>query len=135
MEIINTWPPNIEAIKKVFNLEGHNAVFAYGDKIYNPLKLDLQPHVIIHEQVHSVQQAAIGGPEAWWGKYLVDKDFRLVQEVEAYAKQYQFARKQINNEGAKRFLHEIASELSGSLYGNIVDYYEAHSLIRHKIKV
>jgi len=127
MKIITGYPPNIESIKMVFPVNG-NTVYAYGDIIYSPQGEKLRPDLIYHEHVHSEQQA--GDPEAWWGRYLTDVDFRLSQEIEAYAKQVQFVRVHTTAKLAKACLEECARQLSSPLYNLGLDYYQVETMIR-----
>lgn len=132
-------PPNFEAICAVFPAvrDHKGAIFTYGDFIYAPHLApgtELAGHLNVHEQVHMCQQKEIGGPEVWWDRYLTDVDFRLEQEVEAYRAQYQFVLNLYSpkNEGLKRFLFDLACDLSGPLYGNMIDYGGAEIKIKRK---
>lgn len=132
MIIREEYPPNIKEIEKVFDIKDRkDLVFTYGDKLYNPYKIKLVPHLIIHETVHSEQQK---DPKEWWDKYLKDPDFRLEQELEAYAKQYAYAKPQLNAKGQELFLEKISFDLSSEVYGNIVSYQKAESDIRRIAK-
>ncbi len=121
--LVKDYPPNWEQIKAVFNLEGKNPVFTYGDKLYNPTGLTIPDHLLIHEQVHERQQII---PEAWWKRYLEDGEFRLSQELEAYRAQYQYIKKNVKDRNVEaRFLFAIASDLSSGMYGEIISQSEA----------
>jgi len=134
MNIIKEYPPNYAILKKKFSLKENDViVFTYGSTIYNPSGRELDDHIIIHEQVHERQQTEIG-IEEWWDKFVKDPQFRLDQELEAYAVQYAYAKPLLNSKGKKIFLNSIASFLSGSMYGNILTHQEAESKIRHKAK-
>lgn len=145
MNIINTYPPNIDAIRVVLNPHA-DTTFAYGDTIYNPAHLDLAPDLIHHEEVHQKQQG--NDPAGWWLRYLSDTAFRLSQELEAYGEQYAFAKKHIENMAndaeskGKRLaagknnllryaLESMARALSGEDYGRLLSYGEAESKIKH----
>ena len=104
-----------------------------GDILYNPSKVEIQNHLLAHEQVHTIQQG--DNPEAWWQRYLTDIPFRLEQEIEAYAVQYRYVRDNFNNKALKWFLDRIASDLSSSMYGNIIGKWEAETKIRQISKV
>ena len=129
--IINEYPPNYEEIKKVFDIENENVIFTYGENIYNPKKLEIHNHLLIHEYVHSKQQKETGIKD-WWEKYLADKIFRLEQETKAYQAQYRYAKEFLNDEGRKIFLDSIASDLSSKIYGNMISHSKAETLIRKK---
>lgn len=129
MEIKKEYPPNINEITKHFPLT-IDVVFTYGDIIYSPASLDIPKHLFIHEQTHSKQQLVMG-VDKWWSKYFEDSDFRLNQEVEAYAAQYkQFCKDKKNIERQYLFLDLISRDLSSNLYGNLVDYNTAKNLIK-----
>ena len=132
MNIIEDYPPNYKEIEKVFKVkERLDVIFTYGDKLYNPHKIKIEAHAIIHEEVHVKQQK---NPKEWWDRYLKDKDFRLEQEMEAYATQYAYVKPVLNTEGQRIFLEAISFELSGELYGDMVSYQKAESGIRLRAK-
>ena len=128
MKEIKDFPPNIEKIRERFRLVS-NAVFTYGDTLYNPKGGFIDDALWAHEETHSRQQKKIG-TEKWWGQYLKDPSFVLSQESEAYLNQYQFAKKTIKNrEELSSFARRLAKDLSSSLYGNCVSFSEAYHLI------
>lgn len=131
MDIKNDFPPNYEEILKHFDVSSEDVVFTYGNVIYNPKHLTLSDHLVIHERVHAKQQKEMG-VEAWWEKYFYSPEFRLQQEIEAYGAQYRFVKDQEDYTAAtkKAFLTELAFDLSGSIYGNIINYQKAESAIR-----
>ena len=69
-----------------------------------------------------MQQAAIGGPEKWWNRYLVDKQFRFDQELEAHRVEWRKVCEDFPTNRAMRQmgLREIARRLAGSLYGHMI---------------
>ena len=132
MEIVFGYPPNIKEIRKVFDIGNRKGiVFTYGNKLFNPSRGKIADHLLVHEMTHMAQQGE--DPAKWWDKYLEDPIFRLGQEIEAYRNQYTFGMKKITDRNQKAvFLHRIASDLSGPIYGGIVDYKEAKELIINK---
>lgn len=128
--MIKDFPPNIAKIRLAFPLmKGY--LFAYGNEIYNPDDMPVDPAQIAHEAVHSVQQG--DNPEAWWDRYLFDPVFRCSQEVLAYQKQYQFAKKITKDrERLNKYLHALARDLSGEMYGSILTHSEAIQAIKSK---
>lgn len=123
MKVVNDWPPNIEIIRKTLpNAPLANAVFAYGNILYNPGRNFISEDLMVHEETHETQQFEFGGPEKWWDKYLYDRSFRLSQEVEAYANQYVYIRGIYSRQVARKFLVKIAKDLSGPLYDHIVGF-------------
>lgn len=130
MQIINTDPPKwiLEECNKKFFVTKHT-VFAYGDTIFNPGNNIISEDVIIHENIHSKQQK--DNPDSWWKLYLSDQSFRLSQEIEAYREQYKFYCSLYKDKNIRfRFLHIIAADLSGPLYGRLISYTEAIKRIR-----
>ncbi len=128
MVIKNEWPPNIEEIRKVFDSTDKKPVFCWGDILYNPHNCDIVNHILVHEEVHSRQQIS---PEAWWKRYLEEPEFRLSQELEAYSAQYKFAKKVIKDRNLlSKFLNALAYDISGKMYGNMIEYQEAIKIIK-----
>lgn len=134
MKIKEENPPNFIEIIRVFgDLSKKKPCFCYGDVIYNPYRVEITPDLEIHEDTHRIQQGNL--PDIWWEQYLSDTNFRLSQEIEAYAKQYQFACKLVDEirGGAKMkkaILESIAKSLSGEMYGSIITYSQAETAIR-----
>lgn len=108
-------------------------VFAWGDTIYNPGRIEIPEDLMAHEEVHSKQQAEVGGPRVWWDRYLAigGADFIVSQEAEAYGHQYAVICKRTRDKN-RRFeqLRELAQHFSGPLYGNVVSFDEALRLIK-----
>lgn len=127
LKIIKDFPPNIEEIRKRFKLHP-GIIFTYAPNIYNPDNGTLDVPLIVHEETHIKQQK--NSPKEWWSQYLSDDSFRLQQEVEAYQSQYQSMLEVYKDKNylAKR-VHQIAIDLSSSIYGNILSYREAKNLI------
>ena len=125
MEIKKEYPPNIEEIKKHFNLRS-DVIFTYGDTLYTPSGGYINKPLMLHEETHSRQQAEMG-VDKWWKKYIEDVDFRLEQELEAYKNQINAFNKNNKKNRVKcvMFLNDIARDLSGGLYGNIISFEEA----------
>ena len=131
MKIEYKYPPNIEEIKKVFDIQP-GTVFTYGDTLYTPFGGELTQDLLAHEMTHTKQQKVIG-VEKWWKQYLEDDDFRLYQESEAYQVQYGKMKEIYNSKHKKFRLKEIAHHLSGKMYGHLVTYEEAILIIKENI--
>ncbi len=128
--IIYSWPPNIARIEAVFGKLPDTAIFAYGDRIYHPGGTSLPPEKLAHEAVHLAQQAVIGLKE-WWEMYLRSDIFRLQQEIPALRADYRsFCERYKDRNEQTRYAHHLAAELSGPLYGNIIDRSTALNKIR-----
>lgn len=127
MKISTEYPPNYKDIEKV--LPTKEAVFCFGDTIYNPYQLEIMPDVIVHEATHTIQQGK--DPKKWWKMYLKSPDFRLNQEIQAYAAQYSFVKKHIKDrEFVYLHLLNLAKQLSGPEYGSLIKPVEAKNLIK-----
>jgi len=117
--------PLYDKVKKVFPI-GPNTVFVYGNTIFT--KKDItDAGLLLHEMTHLFQQKKVG-IDKWWDKYLEDNKFRLSQEAECYSVQYGVYKKQ-NITKAEIGLNNIAKELSGPLYGEIISFDNAKKLI------
>lgn len=116
MRILIERPPNFNEIIKVFPSVEYatGVIFCYGDAIYNPNGIYLSEASITHERVHSIQQGI--HPKEWWDEYLINPEFRLQQEIEAYGTEYSVDPYNIDH---------YARVLSGPTYGNIISFEEA----------
>lgn len=135
--VVQERPPVFDSVCAAFNMYPKGAVFSYGDKIYSPDYPVLPDHLIAHEMVHLRQQGHTKeGAAIWWGKFLRDPEFRLSQEVEAYARQYQYFSAHTGDRNAPfKFLHTLAQSLSGPLYNNCITHAEAMQRIKNHPKV
>lgn len=125
MRVLYLLPPNYRAINAAFDVRGRPVIFTYGDTIFNPAKIKVTPALQAHEAVHSHRQG--DNPGEWWERYIEDPEFRLNEEIPAHQAEYrEFCR---HHADTKRMLHEIARRLSSSLYGKLIDFDEAVSVI------
>lgn len=130
MDIVNSFPPNIEEIRKVFDLTGKKPVFSYGKILYVPYGGHIDEPLMKHEMTHAKYQLEMG-VEEWWNAYLNNRQFRLDQEIEAYQVQYrEYCKLVKDRERRFRFLNHVASDLASPMYGNIVTREEAIKLIK-----
>ena len=105
-------------------------VFTYGDVIHSkdPIPQDLMVHELVHVKQHREYP---GGPDAWWERYLDDDKFRYEQELQAYKKQYQWAKNNIKDrEKLNKHLVHYAKCLSGEMYGKMATFNVAMKSIR-----
>lgn len=131
MKVLHSAPPNIDQIKQ-FLSPPTNAIFAYGDTIYNPSGLTIDPDLEYHESVHQKQQQSFRNAGEWWDKYLTDKDFRKSQEVEAYGGQYQWIKSRVPEKWLRIALEELGENLA-KWYNLDLTVHQAKTLIRlHK---
>ena len=117
--------PLMKELRNIFPITG-GTILTYGDTIY--FDGDLPFHLVAHEITHILQQEKLE-VNKWWDKYFKDNKFRLEQELEAYQNQYKSQRKQDEVEAAF-LLENIAKDLSGKLYGEIISLKEAKELIK-----
>lgn len=131
MKILVAFPPNIKQIAEKFGLtveQAKNLLYAYGDTIYNPGNHKISRDLIVHETTHSMRQGK--NIEAWWKKYLNDSEFRIMEELEAYTNQYKaFCEDQKDRNMRAKFLHRIATDVSGPVYGNMLSFKDAREVI------
>ena len=133
MNIVTEPPAIYDRAKDVFGLDfvKDKLVMTYGENVHTHTG-HLSDDLVAHEQTHIDQQSAYeGGPAAWWERYLVDPQWRLEQELQAYRKQWQWMLKHEPNR-QKRFdtLRHCAQCLSGHIYGNIISLSDAMKRIR-----
>ncbi len=128
IKIINKNPPNIDEIRRIINPPS-NAIFAWGDTIYQPNKEDIPADIIYHEQIHCQRQKKYLDPEIWWTKWLYSKEFRQEEEILAFAAQLEFIKKYYPNKAVKEALDEMAENLSANYKLNITKS-QAATLIR-----
>lgn len=131
----NEKPPIWDAVCAAFQINPINAMFTYGDTIYNPNGFNIPEHIAVHEAVHMEQQGwDEAGAALWWGKFLRDPLFRIDQESEAYAKQYKWVCKyEVSDRNQQvRFLDRLATSLAGPLYDHCITKSEAMNLIRDR---
>lgn len=131
MWVEKMYPPNIEAIAKVFGRKNLKfAVFTYAPTVYSPNGTNLPPHLVEHEQQHLDQQG--DKPQEWWDRYLADPEFRLEQEIEAYQRQYAFSQKYMNRAERRKLLNKISKDLASPLYGSIISIERAKEVIKNE---
>jgi hypothetical protein len=129
MNIVYDYPPNHYDIVVRFGELEKTVIFTYGDTIYSPTTQEISRNLEVHEAVHMRQQG--DDPAGWWERYLLDDEFRLSQEVEAYHEQYKFVQQDVKDRNLRtRFLMKIAADLSGPMYGNIVTHRQALNMIK-----
>lgn len=118
-----------ELCEEVFDLSHSKPIWTFRDKIYNPHGIPISNDMLVHEAVHADQQGE--NPATWWDKYFQNGKFRFAQELAAYRAQYAFASTVIKDRNKlARYVHEMARDLSGSLYGHCCSHSEALRLIK-----
>ena len=120
-----------EAIKKVSSGKGRHdlperLVVTVAPYIYT--KIPLTPDLLVHECQHFHQQGAGLDDKKckeWWKRYGEDGDFRYEQELEAYQVQYNYMKPQHDRHTIFAFAKNLASILTGGLYGTGYSYAQA----------
>ncbi len=133
IEVKNEFPPNYDTITSFFPVD-KQTVYAFGSCIYNPHKLKIPLDIEIHEAVHIERQKQFQSPFQWWNEYCINKEFRLLEEIEAYGKQYYFLKRHLPSKGHEEALREMSNQLSSPLYKLDITNYQAQTFIRHKAK-
>lgn len=131
-QVLYELPPNYEDICRAIPAVRKNKaiVFVYAPYIYSPAGIELRPDLIAHEEVHVKRQ---DDPATWWEQYLVDKDFRLREELIAYQAQYKYMVEHYSRERRRGILSSIAKDLSGPMYGGIITKQQAIKLIKNGV--
>jgi len=131
INVINTKPRIYEELHEKFGVEWEeDVVITYFPNIHCRSNVWNFPEKIAHEAVHLKQQEEMGA-EIWWYKFINEPGFRLEQEAQAHKKEADFIRKNIKDRNLRaQIIHEIASNLSSSMYGNVVDHQTAMRLIK-----
>lgn len=127
-----TVPPVYEACVRQFGPLPPGCVFAWADTVYAPQHdgVTPSPEILAHECVHFGQQERSGGPELWWQKYLAEAAYRLQQEVPAHRVQWQVLCRLVPNRNARRrYLHHLAAQLAGPMYGHLMTARRAEQAI------
>lgn len=124
---ISTEKPSLyEKIKDIFGIDWEKGVvITYGDTIY--CKYPLSEDLMIHEATHVKQQTDMDKDE-WWGKYFLDKEFRLSQELEAYNNQMHFINKTYNRDYRRKLRNKILHDMT-TMYGSMCTKKEAEVLL------
>lgn len=132
-QVLYELPPNYDQITAAIPAVRKNKaiVFVYAPNIYSPAGIELRPDLVAHEEVHVTRQG--DDPAGWWDKYLVDKDFRLREELIAYQAQYKYMEVHYDRTKRRAILASIAKDLSGPMYGGIITKQQAIKLIKNGV--
>lgn len=136
-QIIIAEPPNIEAIDRAFHTRGRAIVYAWGEKIYNPTGVVIEPQILAHEAVHGyrqLQRAVQDDDESilvWWDRYINEAPFRLQEEVLAHRAEFVALAARTSDRNAKnRYMLHVAAKLAAPLYGHITTQRHARRLLK-----
>jgi hypothetical protein len=129
MKIEIAYPPNIDAIDRVFHIKGKSILYAYGDRIYNPMGVYIEPKLMAHEQEHGRRQQ--DDIEEWWEVYIRNERFRLQEEIVAHQAEYHYMLAQAANRYERRSaLNITAKRLAAPLYGRLITVKEAKKVLK-----
>lgn len=128
-QVIFERPPMFDEIDAKFHVRGKPVIFSWGDRIYNPERVEISAALMAHEAVHGERQRR-ASIEVWWRQYLESPDFRLCEEIPAHAAEL----KHLLDSGANRHqrrgaLKAVVSRLSGPLYGGMITPAKAREAI------
>ena len=140
MIIIYDRPPLWDMIDAKFHVAGRPILFAWGDRIYNPERVNVPKELHAHEEIHGARQLQFNSRLAydsddaricqWWYAYIDSAPFRLIEETPAHRAEYQAYCKRHYGGGARRErLTQVASKLAAPLYGSLVTLEQAKQLI------
>jgi hypothetical protein len=121
-------PPVYDLICERIGVPVPGAVITYGDTMYSLRNVHVDVGLRAHEEMHAAQQELFG-VDAWWERYTTDREFRLLQEVEAYRRQYLVYRNGLPRKIWRELLRKLSKDLSGPLYGYLVKRQAAEDLI------
>lgn len=114
-----------DEIDAKFDLKSQRGViFAWGDRIYNPDKIEVTPALMAHERVHGERQGT--DPEWWWRRYLDQPAFRLDEEMPAHQAEYrEFCATHKDRNARARYLFGCGQRLASPLYGGLISAPDA----------
>ena len=123
--------PNLQLLKDTFGVSEGDIIIAYGDKIYSPNK-QITHDLLVHEMVHCERQGYNERiAERWWERYMLDKEFRLAEEILAYRQQYLYCCRVYTDRNRRhKILHSLAKELAHERYGKLCSHSEAMQFLR-----
>lgn len=130
--IIPEWPPNIDLLDEAFHVKDKpNVLYAYDGKIYNPSKVEIPEHIIVHETVHLVRQNDGNmTPGMWWTNYVNKPSFRLNEEIFAHRAEWgAFCKNFKDRNDRNRHLVFMSRRLASPMYGNMCTITEAKKYI------
>jgi len=127
--IIRAKPPIYDEIAEVFPVRTtHGVIFAWGDTIFNPDGVRIEPFLLAHEAIHCRRQGA--DVLGWWRSYLFDPEFRLREETAAHKAEFWHRCRGIGSMQRDRILWETAKRLSAPLYRHGISPEDARRLLR-----
>lgn len=142
MIVVHDRPPLWDLIDAKFKVAGKPILFAWGERIYNPMGVNVPKELHAHEEIHGERQVAFGNAllgvfaapehcvEAWWREYIKSPEFRLAEEIPAHRAEYlSVCKRHADRNYRAKALSMIAMKLAAPLYGNLVTPAQARDLI------
>lgn len=117
MQVVIDQPPNYAEIVARFPAVGQyqrKVIFAVGDVIYNPRRMEISPALFVHEGVHGHRQGA--NPFEWWKRYLDDDEWRFAEEMVAHVAEYEATVAGAGRQVRRRAFKQVASKLASPIY-------------------
>lgn len=109
----------------------HNCIISFGPYIFVPTSksLSLQDDIKVHEETHLDQMGRSYFKAIFMtALYLLSPHFRYKMELEAMAAQIKYIREKVFDDNQiEAFTHQLARELSGPEYRNMVSYSKAYT--------
>jgi hypothetical protein len=117
-------PPVYEKCVAAFGAEtivGKPILWSWGDKIYNPMDVDIPRELLAHEAVHGARQGFTDAQILdWWGHYLSSPAARLEEEILAHREEWRTYRRRNVGRDCGAMLEAIAERLASPLYGKLI---------------
>lgn len=128
MSILISEPPIYDRLVEKFNVSMDNGlIIAYYPNIH--CRFEIPELKRIHESIHLARQKDMG-VEFWWDLYLSNEQFRLEEELLAYGAEIKAIRELDIDRNNRRFLlNEIYTNLSSSMYGNLLTKEQAKEIL------
>lgn len=132
-QIIHGKPPIFDEAAKLFGVTEDDVVFySWGDTIYSPTGKVPSDDLLIHEATHANQQSHDPiAAKIWWDKFMVDPEWRIEQEAEAFGEQLRWIRGRVKDRNTiARYVHQMSSSLASKMYGKAISYQDAMKKIK-----
>ena len=129
MRIVFDVPPLFDEIDAAFHVAGKPVIYAWGNVIYNPQRVDIPDPLKAHEAVHGLRQGQdIVG---WWRRYIDDVEFRLGEEIPAHKAEYDVLIKRgADRNQRRRLLKFVAGRMANPIYGRMVTPARALAILK-----
>lgn len=129
MKISHEKPFIFNILTQTFGVKWEAGVaIAYGDTIH--CFNGIGPDVVAHESVHLRRQKELG-PEEWWIRYIEDKHFRMIEEIEAYRVQIRWLKDNVKEKPLlMKCIKKIQEDFGSPMYGFKLDPITIRRMLR-----